>query len=54
MEQVYAWLSAIGYPRRGIDHLRRHRLAVILILAVVCWIIVIIAGWLLTRWLWGG
>ena len=47
MDLVYAWLGALGYPRRGIDLLRRHRLLTIMVLAAMAWIPVIVFAWVL-------
>ncbi|WDQ98332.1 hypothetical protein PSC71_14010 [Devosia sp. J2-20] len=46
MERAFGWLLAIGYPRQGVDWLRRHRLWVILVLAVLAWLPVIGLVWL--------
>lgn len=47
MERIYGWLLAAGYPQAGIDWLRRLRLPIIMILALVAWVLVLVAGWLL-------
>jgi hypothetical protein len=38
MDRLYRLLEAAGYPSDAIDWLRRHRLAVILVMAVASWI----------------
>jgi len=47
MEQVFAWLLAVGYPKAGVDWLRRRRAAIIIVLALLSWALFIGAGWLL-------
>jgi hypothetical protein len=49
MELVYQWLDALGFPGKGTEWLRRHRLLTILALAVIAWIPVILLGWLVFR-----
>jgi hypothetical protein len=39
-------LLAIGYPPRGVDWLRQHRLAVIIAMALAAWALFIGLGWL--------
>lgn len=45
MERIYKILLDAGYPKSGIDWLRRHRLATILILALLAWVICFILAW---------
>lgn len=47
MDLVYRMLAAAGYPQEGIDWLKRHRLAVIVVLALAAWALVFGIGWLL-------
>ena len=47
LERVYRILLAVGYPDAGIDWLRRHRLATIVLLAGLSWIVLLVGGWLL-------
>lgn len=47
LDQLYERLLTFGYPRAGIDWLKRHRLSVILVLALACWV-------LLLGLIWGG
>lgn len=47
MERVFAWLLAAGYPQQGIDWLRRRRLAVLIVLALLSWVLLIGLAWLL-------
>jgi hypothetical protein len=49
MDRVYNVLLSLGYPREGIDWLRRHRLATILVLAAIAWAPVIAVFWLLLQ-----
>lgn len=42
MDRLYRLLEAAGYPREAIDWLRRHRLAVILLMAAASWIPIIL------------
>jgi len=49
MERLYDWLISAGYPREGVDWLRRHRLAVIVMLAALAWVPVLVALWLFFR-----
>lgn len=46
MDRVYEILLSLGYPREGIDWLRRHRLGIILVLALLAWLPVIGVVWL--------
>ena len=52
MERIYQMLLAVGYPDRGIDWLRRHRLAAIVAMALAAWALFIGAGWLIWALLW--
>lgn len=47
MDRVYQILLDAGYPPRGVDWLRQHRLAIIALLAIASWALFIGAGWLL-------
>lgn len=47
MDRIYQALLAIGYPDRGVDWLRRHRLATIVVMALAAWALFIGLGWLL-------
>jgi hypothetical protein len=49
MERVYSWLLAAGYPKAGIDWMRRHRAAVIVALALASWGLFIGLGWIILR-----
>ncbi|MCS6759481.1 MAG: hypothetical protein MO852_11270 [Candidatus Devosia euplotis] len=54
MEQVYGWLAVMGYSPQGLDWVRRHRLATILLLAALAWLPFLLLGWLvltLMNWL---
>lgn len=53
MERVYGALLSLGYPAAGVNWLRRYRLHVIVLLAVVAWLPIIGIVWLL-MWLFGG
>ncbi|MGV8830522.1 MAG: hypothetical protein ACOH2N_00985 [Devosia sp.] len=46
MERAFKWLLAAGYPRPAIDWLRRHRLAIIIVLGILAWVPVILLVWL--------
>ena len=45
VERIYQLLLTAGYPERGIDWLRQHRLPVIVALAIGSWAVVIGLGW---------
>jgi hypothetical protein len=47
MERVYRMLLAVGYPREGVDWIRKHRLAVIIAMAIAAWALFISVGWLI-------
>ncbi len=47
MERLYDWLLAAGYPKQGIDWLRRHRLSIIIVLAALSWVPVVALVWFL-------
>ena len=47
MERVYQLLLAVGYPSRGVDWLRQHRLAVIVVMALAAWALFFGTGWLI-------
>ena len=47
MGQNHGWLQAVGYPEGGVNRLRRRRLPIIIILAVLSWALFIGLGWLL-------
>jgi hypothetical protein len=49
MDRVYNVLLSLGYPRAGIDWLRRHRLLTILVLAALSWLPVIALVWFVLR-----
>lgn len=53
LERIYQLLLTAGYPVQGVDWLRRHRLATIIVLAIAAWMLFIGIGWvawsLLTR-----
>jgi hypothetical protein len=42
LERFYRRLEAWGYPQTGTDWLRRHRLGVIVALAILSWILAIV------------
>ena len=46
VEQIYQLLLAAGYPPRGVDWLRQHRLATIIVAAIAAWAFFIALGWL--------
>ena len=49
MERVFALLEAIGYPEQGISWLRRHRLIIIIGLAILSWLALGLIVWLRSR-----
>ena len=49
MERVYDALLSLGYPAAGVNWLRRYRLHIIVLLAIVAWLPIIGAAWLLMR-----
>jgi hypothetical protein len=49
MDRVYNVLLSLGYPREGIDWLRRHRLLTITVLAALAWLPVIALVWFVLR-----
>ena len=51
MERVYLILLAARYPPKGIDWLRRHRLAIIVLMALGAWGVFLAVGWLIWRML---
>lgn len=46
VERVYQMLLTAGYPTEGVNWLRRHRLAALIVMAVAAWALFIGAGWL--------
>lgn len=53
MERLYRTLLWLGYPEAGVKWLRRHRLYVIVLLAILAWVPVVAIVWLL-MWMFGG
>lgn len=49
MERVYDALLSLGYPAAGVNWLRRYRLHIIVLLAIVAWLPIIGAVWLLMQ-----
>ncbi|MBD8064829.1 hypothetical protein IC608_04985 [Devosia sp. PTR5] len=49
MDRIYDWLLAAGYPREGVDWIRRHRLLVLVALAILAWLPVVLIVWLFLR-----
>ena len=47
MERVYQLLLAAGYPQEGIDWMRKHKLTVIIAMAIAAWALFIAVGWLI-------
>ena len=47
LERAYQLLLDAGYPRQGVDWLRQHRLAIIVLLTLGAWGLFIGAGWLI-------
>ena len=45
MQRAFGWLIAMGYPRQGVDWVRRRRLPVIVALACLSWLLLIGLGW---------
>lgn len=41
---MYKVLEACGYPRAGTDWLRRRRLLVVLVLAILSWLLFLLLG----------
>jgi len=52
MERVYGTLLSLGYPAAGVNWLRRYRLHIVLLLAILAWLPVIAAVRLL-MWFFG-
>jgi len=52
MDRIFDMLLAAGYPRVGVDWLRRRRLLVIIVLAGVSWALFIGLGWLAVGLFW--
>lgn len=48
VERIYKILLSYGYPPKAVDWLRRHRLMIIILLALLCWAITFVVGW----WIW--
>jgi hypothetical protein len=46
VDRFYQLLLDAGYPSEGIEFLRRHRLATIIVMALAAWGVVIGLGWL--------
>jgi hypothetical protein len=46
LERIYQLLLTAGYPVRGVDWLRRHRLGTIIVLAIASWALFIAIGWM--------
>lgn len=46
LERIYQLLLTAGYPVQGVDWLRRHRSATIIVLAIASWMLFIGIGWL--------
>lgn len=47
MDRFYQLLLDAGYPREGVDWLKRHRLITIVILALAAWGLFIGIGWMI-------
>ena len=47
MERVFTWLLAVGYPKNGVDWLRRLRLPVLIVLVVLSWLLFVGLGWMI-------
>lgn len=47
VERVYELVLSAGYPVKGIDWLRRHRLATIVVMAFTAWALLIGLVWLI-------
>ena len=47
MERVFTWLLAVGYPKSGVDWLRRLRLPVLIVLIVLSWLLFVGLGWVI-------
>jgi hypothetical protein len=45
LDLLYERLLTYGYPRAGIDWLKRHRVTVILFLAFACWVALLALIW---------
>ena len=52
MERVYRTLLWLGYPEAGVEWMRRHRLPVIVVLAILAWMPILALVWLI-MWLVG-
>ncbi len=52
LDDIYRLLETWGYPRQGIDWLRRHRAWVIVGLALLAWGVLIATIWLVTATVW--
>ena len=46
MERIYELLLSVGYPVAGVDWMRQHRTATIMLLAIAAWALFIAVGWL--------
>jgi hypothetical protein len=44
MEGVFQLLLRLGYPREGVEYLRRFRLPIIVFLAILAWLGAILIG----------
>ena len=49
MERVYRLASSLGFPKSGVEWLRRHRLLLIIILAAASWALVALAFYLISQ-----
>lgn len=47
MERVFNWLLAAGYPKNGVDWLRRLRLPVLIVLVALSWLLFVGLGWVI-------
>ncbi|WIJ23925.1 hypothetical protein [Devosia sp. RR2S18] len=47
LERLYEVLRRWGYPEQGLDWLRRHRLPIIVAMALLSWALFVGVGWLI-------
>lgn len=46
MDQILGWLLAAGYPKSGVDWIRKRRMPIIVLLGILSWCLLLALIWL--------